>query len=226
MADDALATNAVLDATSQGQSLRVNGEAQSGTGGEQTSNNGQSDDNIRKLQSTYDKKLAEKDKVYQSQLQAANQQIQQMRQQLNKMADDMAPDDYTRAQNQIARLAEERDAYANAYQQSLQQQQQDAVKIASLREILDDPDFDLVTVDDLMETNGTIEAMKLAKKVQKQREHDKQNQDDDKRSRNAPDVGSSSPRTSTGKWEDEYKAAQERRDSIAMVRLRRQRGMK
>lgn len=222
---DTLANERTLEATSRdGQSQRASAEQSQGDTGGQTSDNGKSaqDENIRKLQSTYDKKLADQDRTYKAQMQQqqqqAYQQIQAMQQRLAQMEEAQAPDDYARLELRLKRAEEQAYQYANAYQQAIQAQQAEQERLGALREIADE--FG-VSVKDLEEATDYKSAVKLALKAQQDKDKRKQEQDDDRLNRNRPDVGGGAPTTSLSKWEQEYDAAMQRKDTPAIMRLLR-----
>lgn len=230
MADDAMVSNtATLERPSDnGQGERASNERiQGGTDG-QHSANGQAaqgnDDNIRNLQSTYDKKLAAKDRELSDlrrQQQQAQQQFAQLQQRLNQMEESAAPDDYARMELRLKRAEEQAAQYAQAYQQSVQAQEAERARQNALREVAEE--FG-VTPKDLEEATDYMSAVKLAVKVSRDKETRKQQDDDDKRERNMPDLGSGAPRTTDSEWDRAYAEARQNRDSVAMARLLRERG--
>lgn len=226
--DDSLATQAVLEQPSQGGQVgRANEQAQSGTVGQtSTPSVGQSaQENIQALQSKLDKQIAASQREAQQARQeaaAARQQAQQLQQRLQQMEDNSAPDDYARMELRVRRAEETAQQYAAAYQRTLDQQKQDADKQAVLTEIVSE--YDLVSPKDLESANGTIEAMKLAARLQREREQNKQREAEERAERNAPDVGGGAPRTAETEWERQWNDAVQRRDSFAQTRLLRTRG--
>jgi hypothetical protein len=221
--DDALASSTTLERPSDnGQVERASEvQPQSGTDGRpSTGQVAQEQDNIRKLQSTYDKKLAEKDRQYQAQMQQQNQIIQQMQRELREQRKSMAPDDYTRLQIDLDEVIKERDAYAAAYQQTMKEREAEQARDRALREVADE--FG-VSVKDLEEATDYMSAVKLAVKAQRERETRKAEQDDDKRERNMPDIGGGAPRTTQSEWERDYAEAQRTKNTPAMMRLLRER---
>lgn len=222
MTNDTLASERTLEPASQdGQPARASeAQPQSDTGG-QPSDNGKAaqDENIRRLQSTYDKKLAEERRAFQQQQQQANQQIQAMQQRLAQMEEASAPDDYARLELRLKRAEEQAQQYAAAYQQSIAERQAQEEKMSALKEIADE--FD-VPVSALSDASDYKSAVKLALKAQQEAQRRKQEQDDDKRERNMPDVGSGAPRSTLRDLEQQYEDAKANRDSLAMLRLQRQ----
>lgn len=222
MSDSQVSNTVLAPASDNGQPVRVNEQDLGVT--DSLPSTGQADkesENIRKLQSTYDRKLAEQDRAYKAQMQQQNQLIQNLQRDMREARKNAAPDDYTRLQIDLEDVIKERDQYATAYQQAIQAQQAERERIEALRDIADE--FG-VTVDDLKEATDYKSAAKLAARKQLEREQRKQLNDDDKRERNAVDLGAGAPRTGSSRWEDEYREAQLRGDSPAMARLLRTRG--
>jgi hypothetical protein len=217
---DSQVSPSVLEQPSQsGQAERANESQDLGNTGGQPSDKGQVaqvDENIRKLQSTYDRKMAEERKTFQQQQQYAQQQIQAMQQRLAQMEEAAAPDDYSRLELRLKREIEEKQQYAAAYQQTLQERQAETARQEALREIADE--FG-VPIKDIEEATDYKSAVKLAVKAQLERDKRKTEQDDDKSRRNMPDIGSGAPRTASSEWERQYAEARERRDTPAMMRL-------
>jgi hypothetical protein len=211
-----LVTRDILATPSNGQAAQANGEGL-GASAEQTSS-GQSapDENIRKLQSTYDKKLVEQQRSFQQQQQAQSQQMNALQNELRNMKYAAAPDDYTRKELEVEELRKERDQYAYAYQQMTAAQREEQERVSALRDIADE--FD-VSVKDLDGATDYKSAVKLALKAQLDKEKRKTETDNDKRERNQVDYGGGAPRTPTGKWDEDYAAARDRKDSVEMMRL-------
>lgn len=227
MADDTLASERTLEQPSQsGQAERASeAQPQSGTGG-QPSDKGQvaqTDENIRKLQSTYDKKIAEERKAFQQQQQYAQQQIQAMQQRLAQMEEASAPDDYSRLELKLKRAEEQAQQYASAYQQAVAERQAEAEKMSALREIADEFDVPLSALSDASDYKS---AVKLAIKAQQEAQKRKQQQDDDKSARNMPDVGSGAPRTASTQAEAEWEELVRNRDTAGQMRWLRLHGGK
>jgi hypothetical protein len=223
MVDDALASSTTLERPSDnGQVERASEvQPQSGTDGRpSTGQVAQEQDNIRKLQSTYDKKLAEKDRQYQAQMQQQNQIIQQMQRELREQRKSMAPDDYTRLQIDLDEVIKERDAYAAAYQQTMKEREAEQVKINALDRIAERYG---VTRDDLLGAEDYETAIELAIDLRDRRKQKQQAQDDDKRERNMPDIGGGAPRTTQSEWERDYAEARRTKNTPAMMRLLRER---
>lgn len=223
MADDALATNATLERPSDnGQVERASeAQAQSGTGGSASTNGQptQTDENIKNLQ----RKLSEKDlqaKQALAEAQQAKNLVQQLQQQLREMQKSSAPDDYSKLELELQWAKQEAAQYAQAYQQAMEAQRAEQARAAALREVAEE--FG-VSVKDLEEATDYMSAVKLAVKAQREREQRKQQEADDKRERNMPDVGSGAPRTTQSEWDAAWAEAQKNRDSVAMARLLRTR---
>jgi hypothetical protein len=224
---DLLASERTLEQTSQGgQSERASEQPQEATGG-QTSDNGQAaQENIRKLQSTYDKQIS----GYKQQLAQSQQYIQQIQMQMRDAERNAAPDDYAKLEVDLRHERAEKMAYAQQLQaiQAAQQNEQ------GLREAVLDivEDFELLTADEVVEAakrsgvDNYKAAYKLAAKLQREKEQRKQQRDDDKRERNMPDLGGGAPTTGSTKWDAEYADARQRRDSAAMMRLLNERPKK
>lgn len=220
---DSLATRDALVAPSNGQAQQASGAAQSNAG-EQTSQSGQpvQDENFRRLQSSLDRQIADSKReaaAARQEAQQAQQYSQQLAQRLQQMEDVAAPDDFSRMELRVKRAEETAQQYYAAYQQMTEQQRRTADKQAALQEVV--ADFNLVTTKDLEDANGTLEAVKLAIRLQREREQAKQINDNDKRDRNSPDVGGGSPITSISQWEDEWKTAKEAKNSQRQVELLR-----
>jgi hypothetical protein len=219
MSDSQVSEN-VLERPSQGgQVERANGQQDLGTTDGQPSSGQADNENIRKLQSTYDKKLSEERKNFQTQQQYANQQIAQMQQRLAQMEDEAAPDDFTRLQKQLQRVEAEKQQYAVAYQQATRAQQIEQEKLEALQELADD--FGL-SVDDLKSANDYKQAAKLAAKLQLEREKAKQTDDDDRRTRNRVDLGNGAPRTPTSKEDAEWEELVRTRNTTGQMRWLRE----
>lgn len=227
---DSLATSEVLERPSQGQVERANGQAQSVTDG-QTSQDGQSvtDENIRKLQSTYDKKLAEQQRELQATKQAqlqAQQAYQQLQTRLQQMEEAAAPDDYARMELRVKRAEETAQQYAAAYQQAQQEKENNKQFQTAMQEIAGEFDLSPRELEEAVLAagiSGYIPAVKIATQLQKDKERRKQANDNDKRERNAPDLGTGTPRTADSAWDRAYQTARERKDSAEMMRLIRER---
>jgi hypothetical protein len=210
---------------SNGQAVQASGN-ELGASAEQTSS-GQSapDENIRKLQSTYDKKLVEQQRSFQQQQQAQSQQMNALQQELRNMKYAAAPDDYTRKEIEVEELRKQLDQYARYTQQLTKAQQDEQERVEAMQEIVDDPDYSLVTakeLDDAVKAAGATNykgALKIAAKLQREKESRKQETDNDKRERNQVDYGGGAPRTPTTQWDEDYAAARERKDTVAQIRL-------
>lgn len=214
---DSLATRDILVTPSEGQAAQANGEGLGASGG-QTSNNGQpaQDENIRKLQSTYDKKLSEQQRGFQQREQALQQQVNAMQNELRNMRYNSAPDDYARKELELEDLRKERDQWAAYAKQLNETQQEKADRAKAIRDILED--FDLVTekeLDDaIYEANTTSfqAAYKIATKLQREKEQRKQQVADDKAERNRPDWGSGAPHTVASDIQEKYDVARKAYD--------------
>src|SRR5687768_5534536 len=137
MADESQVSTDVLEPTSNnGQLGQANESKDLGPSGGQTSDNGKAaqDTNIRNLQSTYDKKLAEQ----QRQLQQSQYAFQQIQQRLQQMEDNAAPDDYARLELRAKRAEEAAQYYAKAHQDAIAAQQADLEKQRVLRELAEE----------------------------------------------------------------------------------------
>lgn len=226
MADDTLASERTLEQPSDnGQAGRESeAQPQSDTGG-QTSDNGKSaqDENIRKLQSTYDKKLAEQDRAYKSQMQQQQQMIQSLQQQMREAQRNSAPDDYSKLELELQWAKQEAQQYANAYQQAVAERQQQTERESALREIADEFDVPMSALTDATDYKS---AVKLAIKAQQEAQRRKQQQDDDKSARNMPDIGSGAPRTASSQAEAEWEELVRTRDSVGQARWLRLHGGK
>lgn len=217
---DLLATSNTLVAPSDGQAQQASGQAQNGTDSQPS--NGQVDtaqDNIRKLQSTYDKQIA----ALKSQVQQSNQYISQVTQQMRQAEKNAAPDDFARMEIDLRHEREEKAAMAQQLAQIQQERAEANARTDAFQKIA--TRFG-VAVEDIEKANpGDYEtAVEAAIAARDKRKQNKQEQDDDKRERNAPDLGSSAPRTPTTAWERDYEDARRRKDSPAMARLLREKG--
>jgi hypothetical protein len=217
---DSLASERTLERPSDNGQVERASEAQpqSDTGG-QTSDNGKSaqDENIRKLQSTYDKKLTQ----LQREMQQRDQYINSLTQQMRDAQRNAAPDDYSKLEVELQWERQEKQALAQRLAGYEQERQAQAEKQNALREIAEE--FG-VPVKALEEADDYKSAVKLALRAQAEAEQRKQRQDDDKRERNMPDLGGGKPRTMDSAWDEAYEAARQRRDSVEMARLLRTRG--
>lgn len=229
---DSLASNSTLVTPSNGpyrpdtngQASQASDQPQSNAG-EQPSEGQVAKKDFQALQSRLDAQIAAQKQEAQAarqEAQAARQQAQMLQQRLQQMEDSAAPDDYTRMELRLKRAEETAQQYASAYQQTVAAQQEEATKRTILLEIVED--FDLVKVDDLLTASSTIAAVKLATKLQKERENSKQRDNDDKRERNLPDIGGGAPYGSNAKWEEQYAEAMRRKDTTAIMRLNRLKG--
>lgn len=217
---DLLANERTLDATSQdGQSQRASEESQSGTDG-QPSDNGQAvQENIRKLQSTYDKKVA----TLQQQIQQSNLYIQQMQQQMREAQRNAAPDDYSKLEIDLQFERQEKAALAQRLAQAEAAQAEANARTEAFTRLADRYGVDVEDIEKAKPSDydEAVEAAIAARDKRKQR---KQQDDDDRRDRNRPDVGGGAPRTPTTKWDEEYKDAMRRGDSVTIARLLRTQG--
>lgn len=222
MSDELASKTATLEQPSdKGQAERASEQRPQGHTDGQPSDKGQAateQDNIRKLQSAYDKRLADERKQFQTEMQRRDQMVQQLQQRLNQMEENSAPDDFARMELKLKRAEEQAAQYAQAYQQSLQAQQAEQARQAALREVAEE--FG-VTVKDLEGATDYLGAVKLAVKAQRDKETRKQEDDEQRARDNAPDVGGGAPRTTMSQWEREWQTAKEAKDSLAMMRLAR-----
>lgn len=216
---DTLVAREALDAPSNnGQAQQASGTEQQGTAAGQTSDNGQSakeQENIKRLQSIYDKRVAEQ----QAQIQQSNQQVQQLMRQLEQMQDQTAPDDFTRLENQLRRA----EAKAQQYEAALAQQQQER-QAATARETAINTVAAKYGVDpsDLSKANDYDELVEQAI-LAKQRKANKQKQEqDDRAARNAPDVGGGRTNSPSDRWQEEWNKARDSKDSVTQQRLLRE----
>ena len=226
MTDDALANERTLTAPSNGQAQAASaGQSQSATDSQPST--GQVDENIRKLQSTYDKKLAEQARAAEAarrEAQQAQQFAQQLQQRLQQLEDSAAPDDYSRMELRVKRAEEQAAVYANAYQQSLQAQQEEQQRQAAVRELAEEFELNAKELDEALTEAGIsnyAKAAVFAAKFQRDKEKAKAQQRDDKLNRNAPDVGASAPMTSQSEWDAKWDAAFKAKNSQEMTRLLR-----
>lgn len=214
---DSLANERTLAPTSDnGQSAQVSAESQGSTSEPASKGQPAQDENIRKLQSTYDRKLAESNR----QLQQQQQVVAQLHQRLQQMEDTAAPDDFSRMELRVKRAEEAAQYYANQYNQTVQQQQEQSARDDAFNKIAERYG---VTKEEIAKANPSnyedaVDAAIAARERSKQRKNE---QDDDKRNRNLPDVGGGAPITSMSKWEEQYDAAMKRKDTPAIMRLNR-----
>jgi hypothetical protein len=183
-------------------------------------------DNIRKLQSVYDKQIAQIRKENQQVQAQYNQQAQlnqQLQQRLQEQMYAAAPDDYTRLELQLKDAQATGQYYYQAYQQSIADKQADQERLASLSEIADD--FG-VSVKDLDAATDYKSAVKLAVKAQQKQAQSKEKDDNDKSSRNMPDLGGGAPRTASTQAEAEWERLVKSKDSIGQTRWLREHGGK
>jgi hypothetical protein len=193
-------------------------EQEQGSTSAQTSNNGQSEktekDNVRALQSVYDKKLAD----IQRQLQVEQNARLQAQKRMEELEDASAPDDYSRLAN-TARRAQERAAQLEAYLVEQQRVQAEANKRNDLISNLAikygvDPST-------MAKAEDYDEAVELAIEA-RNKQRAKQSADrQDKDERNSLDLGGGRAATSYDNLEDELKKAKERRDSPAIIKIQR-----
>lgn len=226
MSDESQVSTDVLAPTSEGQLGRANEPEDLGKSGGQPSDNGKvaqgsEQENVRKLQATYDKKLVEQQRAHQAQMNQAYGQINGMRQQLNQMQEAQAPDDFARLELKLQRALEEKQAAENAYYQVTQQQQADQARAIALKEVADE--FE-VPVKALEAATDYKSAVKLAIKAQQDAERNQQQHEEDRREANRPDVGGGRTSTPSTRWEQQYETAMKNRDSVEMTRLLRTQG--
>jgi hypothetical protein len=218
-----LVNQTALNAPSEGQAQPASGEAtQSAAVGQPSEGQAAKDfENIQTLQRIKDKEIKDLRSSFAQQQQYAQQQIAAMQQRLAQMEDSAAPDDYTRLELKLKRAEETAQQYAQAYQQTLQERQAETARQNALREVADE--FE-VSVKDLEEATDYVSAVKLAVKAQQERSKRKQTEQDDKRERNMPDIGSGAPRTADSEWERKYNEARSRKDTVEQMRLLREKG--
>jgi hypothetical protein len=183
-------------------------------------------DNIRKLQSSYDKQIAQIRKENQQVQQQYNQQAQlnqQLQQRLQEQMYAAAPDDYTRLELQLKDAQATAQQYYNAYNQAIQDKQEEQERINSLSEIAGE--FG-VTLKDLEAATDYKSAVKLAVAAQAKQSKAKQDTDNDKSSRNMPDLGGGAPRTASTQAEAEWERLVKSKDSIGQTRWLREHGGK
>jgi hypothetical protein len=217
---DSLATRDTLVTPSNGQAAQASDTQAESSAGQQTSN-GQSatDENIRKLQSTYDRKLAETNR----QLQQANQVAQQMQQRLQEMEDRNAPDDFSRLELQKQR-AEARAAQLEAV---LQQKYQAEAEANARDNILTEIATRYgVSKSALEKADDRDHAVELALEARAAKNGKQQQLDDDKRERNMPDLGGGAPRTAGTQAEAEWDELVRTKDSTGQMRWLRLHGGK
>jgi hypothetical protein len=219
---DPLVGSSTLEATPQdGQSIRASdGQPQGQPDGQPSQEQVVKVEDFKNLQ----RKLSEKDlqsKQALAEAQQARTFAQQLQQRLQQLEDNAAPDDYTRLELKLKRAEETAQQYAQAYQQTLQERQAETARQNALREVADE--FE-VSVKDLEEATDYVSAVKLAVKAQQERSKRKQTEQDDKRERNMPDIGSGAPRTADSEWERKYNEARSRKDTVEQMRLLREKG--
>jgi hypothetical protein len=216
---DTLASGSTLEATSQdGQSQRASDQQPQSEPSGQPSDKGQvaQDDNIRRLQSTYDKKLTQLSRD----MQQRDQYIQQLTQQMREAQKNAAPDDYSKLEVELQWERQEKAQYAQRLAAYEQEQQAQRAKLEALGRIAERYG---VTTDDLTKAEDYESAVELAIEARDKRKAKQQRDQDDKSARNMPDIGSGAPRTAEGEWERQYNDARQRKDTPAMVRLLRDR---
>lgn len=225
MSDSQVSESVLVPASNNGQPDRANDSTDLGVSEGQPSSGkvANDQDNIKKLQSVYDKKIAEERKAFQQQQQYAQQQIQAMQQRLAQMEESAAPDDYSRLELKLKRAEEQAQQYANAYQQAVAERQQQTERESALREIADEFDVPMSALTDASDYKS---AVRLAIKAQQEAQRRKQQQDDDKSARNMPDIGSGAPRTASSQAEAEWQELVRNRDSVGQARWLRLHGGK
>jgi hypothetical protein len=214
---DSLASSSTLEATPQdGQSQRASEQPQGETSG-QPPQDGQvvKVEDFKNLQ----RKLTEKDvesKRALTEAQQARAFAQQLQQRLQALEDNAAPDDYARLELRAKRAEEAAQYYAKAHQDAIAAQQADLEKQKVLRELAEELE---VSVDDLKDATDWKSAAKLAAQAKLKAERKREQQDEDKRERNLPDLGSGAPRTTQSEWDRQWSEAQAKGDSAAMMSL-------
>lgn len=215
---DTVANEATLEAPSNGQAQPASGEqSQGSTAAGQNSQGGQSvDENIRKLQSIYDKKLADS----QRQVDAAYQQMQALQRRLVEMEDASAPDDFARMENKLRR-AEQRAQELEAY---LAQQQQAQAEANRRTNTLTNLAIKYgVPVSALDKAQDYDEAVELAIEARAKAKAQAQKQRQEREDANSVDIGGGRAFTPDDEWQRQVKAAKERKDTAALMRLDRER---
>lgn len=225
MSDSQVTANVLQQPSQNGQAGGANDSTDLGASGGQPSNGqaAQEKNHVAEIQRIKDKEIRDLKLGFQQQQQYANQQIQEMRQRLAHMEESAAPDDFARLELRLRRAEEERNQYATAYQQTLQQRQEQEAQASALSKIAERYG---VSADDLKAAKPETyeDAVDAAIELRDRKRQNKQTQDDDKRERNMPDTGGGAPRTASTQWENDYADARERKDSVAMMRLLNERG--
>jgi hypothetical protein len=218
---DPVATQDALAVTEQSQSQPAsNSQAQGQSDGRPSSEYVAKKD-LQNLQSSLGKQISS----LQQQLQQRDQYIQQVTNQMRQAERNSAPDDFAKLEIDLRHEREEKQAlYAQLQQLSAEQQAANA-RNEALQRLADRYGVEREEIE-RAKPSDYDEAVEVAITLRDKRKAKAQEQDDDKRNRNLPDVGGGAPRTSSGKWEEEYEAARKRGDSVAMVRLKRLRGDK
>lgn len=218
---DTVANESVLERPSQdGQVERANAEQSQGESDSRPSQSGQADkatENIRKLQSTYDRKLGE----MQAQMQQRDLYIQQLTQQMREAQKAQAPDDFSKLELELQWERQEKAALYQQLTSLTQAQQAEHARINALTEVANRYG---VEVKDLEKADDYTSAVELAVKAALRREQGKQQHDEERREANRPDIGGGRTSTPSSRWEQEYEDAQKRKDSAAMQRLLRLQG--
>jgi hypothetical protein len=211
MSNDSQATEKVANAASSqgGQTEQeTNQSALGNQSNEQTSNKGQSAkerDNIRALQSSYDRRIAEMSRT-----------IQSLQGQLYQMEEKSAPDDYSKLELRLRREQEARMALEQEYTRMQSEQQAEAARMAALNEIMDE--FG-VPLDAIRDAEDYKDAVKRAVKYQKEQEKAKAAEKEGRVERNRPDLGASAPEGKLTEWEEKRREAIKNRDSVALMKL-------
>lgn len=215
---DALATTTALTTPSDnGQAQTASGEAQGESGG-RPSENGQAakeQENIRALQSRLDSQIG----GLRREVQQRDQMVQQLTAQLRDMQKQSAPDDYTRLEMELNWERQEKAALQQRVQQAEQERQANREKQDALERIAKKYG---VSARDLDSATGYEEAIDLAMELRDKQRNRQQEEQDDRRERNRPDLGGGKTSTAQTRLEQEYDEAMKRKDSAAIMRLNRE----
>jgi hypothetical protein len=219
---DLLVSQNAPNATPDGQSQVASAQDQEGTSTQTPGGQSAQDDNIKNLQRMVSAKDAEAKRAL-SEAQRASALVTQMQQRLAAMEDASAPDDYSRMELRVQRAEETARQYYQAYQQLNESQQTEAQRLQSLTRIA--TKFG-VSINELDAATDYESAVDLALEAQRKKAQRKQEQDDEKRDRNMPDLGGSAPRTVNSKAEAEWEELVRTRDTTGQARWLRLNGGK
>lgn len=219
-----LTNEATLERASEGQPEPAS-EPKSQTGKQGKQDTGKVNlhefEDFRKYQAERDRREAQIQQQYQSDLQASNRAIADLKRQLNELADKDL-DDFGKLQNQLKREQQEKQEIIALYQQREQEQRVQQEKATFMGRLYRDYELTRDEYDQIWQASSPDEAVAMARKFDRARARQRDEEDEERRESNRVDVGGGRASTRETRQSSSEREAWDKRDPQAFVRALRE----